>query len=110
MKPHNPTTGKTGDGPNQGEGDKASARQYNKHVREFMADGKVEDAANEAKVWVEREPEDATRAEQKARRGPQAGTRVSVDELLAKGKSVVDRIRPYVDRAADKVRARLNRK
>ena len=110
MKPHNPThNGPRDREPNQGEGDKVSARHYNRGAREFVADGKVDDAAHEAKVWVEREPADAARAEQKAARGPHHGVRVSVEELLDKGRSVVDRIRPYVERAADKVRNRIRK-
>jgi hypothetical protein len=109
MKPHNPIQNGTKD-PNQGEGDRISARHYNRAVREFKADGKVEDAAREAKVWVEREPEDAMRAEQQAKRGPHRGTRVSAAELVEKGRSVVDRIRPLVDRAANAIRSRLHRK
>lgn len=113
MKPHNPSqNGKRDDrDPNQGEGDRISARHYNRAVREFMADGKVDDAAREAKVWVEREPDDALRAEQQAKRGPRrGGVRVTADELVEKGRSIVDRIRPLVDRAASAVRSRLHRK
>lgn len=100
MKPNN----------NQGEGDKVSARHYNRDLREFIADGKVDEAAHEAKEWVEREPDDASRAEAKAARGPRTGgVRVSVQELVEKGRSIVDRVRPIVERAADKVRARFHK-
>lgn len=102
MKPHNPDS-------NQGEGDKISARRYNRQLRTFVAEGKVEDAARAAKAYLERDPEGAARAEQKARRGP-FGTRVSVDELVAKGRSIVERVRPMVSRAVSRVRARLGRK
>ena len=101
MKPYNPDQ-------NQGEGDRKSARRYNNDVRRFVADGKVEDAAQKAKEYVEREPGEAARAEAKAGRGP-GGTRASVDELIAKGRTVVDRIRPFVDRVAKRVRKRLHR-
>jgi len=100
MKPDNP-----GKDPNQGEGDKVSARHYNRDVREFVADGKVDEAARDAAVFVEREPEAAKRAEQKARRGPN-GSRVSVDDLVAKARNVVDRIKP----ALQSIRSRLSRK
>jgi hypothetical protein len=103
MKPHNPDQ-------NQGEGDRRSARLYNRDVRRFVADGKVEDAAREAKDFVERDPEAAAHAEAKARRGPQHGTRASVDDLIAKSRTIVDRIRPFVDRVAERVRRRLHRR
>ena len=94
---------------NQGEGDRRSARLYNRDVRRFVADGKVEDAAREAKDYVEHHPTEAARAEAKARRGPPRGPRVSVDELIAKGRTVVDRVRPLIDRVASRVRRGLQR-
>jgi hypothetical protein len=98
--------------PNQGEGDRVSARRYDRHVREFIAEGKVPDAANEARLFVERDPDDAERAEQAAKRGPKAraGRWASVDEIVAKGHSVIERVRPMVERAADKLRTRFGRK
>ena len=96
--------------PNQGEGNKLSARHYNRDLREFIAEGKVDEAAHEARLYVERDPDDAERAEEAAKRGPRSRKRVSVDELVAKGRSVVDRVRPYVERAADKLRSRFGRK
>jgi len=100
---------KTDKDPNQGEGDKVSARHYNREVREFIADGKVDDAAREAAHYVEAEPADAKRAERRAQKGPSA-TKVSIDELVAKGRTVIDRVRPMVGRVVDRVRSRLNRK
>ena len=97
-----------GAGPNQGEGDRISARRYNRSVREFVADGKVEEAARDAAFYVEAEPEDAKRAEKAARKG-QHRSRVSVDELVAKGRTAVERIRPIVDRIVGRVRSRLGR-
>ena len=94
--------------PNQGEGDRVSARRYNQDVRRFVDEGRVADAAREAKDAVERDPRGAARAEAKAQRGPR-GARVSVDELVAKGRTVVERVRPMVSRAAAKLRARLGR-
>jgi len=103
MKPHNPDQ-------NQGEGDRRAARLYNRDVRRFVADGKVDEAALEAKQFVERHPGAAARAEAKARRGPKPrGTRASVDELIAKSRTVVDRIGPIVKRAAARVRRRFQR-
>ena len=95
--------------PNQGEGDKASARRYNDHVSEFVAEGKVSDAASDARTYVERDPADAAKAEAKAKKGP-FGARVSVDEIVAKGHTVIERIRPTVNRVVGNLRARFGRK
>ncbi len=94
--------------PNQGEGDRLSARRYDRNVREFIDEGKVEDAATEAKQYVEREPAEALKAEQAAKHGP--GRRGSVDEILAKGQQVVERLRPVVTRAVGNLRARFGKK
>ena len=96
--------------PNQGEGDRISARRYDRHVREFVAEGKVPDAANEARLFVERDPDEAAKAEQQAKRGPRGGRWSSVDEIVAKGHSVVERVRPMVARAVGKLRTRFGRK
>jgi hypothetical protein len=96
--------------PNQGEGDRISARRYDKHVREFIGEGKVPDAADEARLFVEREPEDAAKAEAAGKHGPKATRWASVDELVTKGQSVVERVRPMVSRAVSRLRARLARK
>lgn len=101
---------KTSQDPNQGEGDKISARHYNRDLREFIAEGKVEDAAEEARRFVERDPAEAAAAEERAKRGPRRGKRVSVDELVAKGRTVVDRVRPFIARASQKLRSRFGRK
>ena len=101
MKTHNPDQ-------NQGEGDRRSARRYNNDVRSFVAEGKVDQAAREAKDYVEQNPGDAARAEAAARKGPR-GTRASVDELIAKGRTVIDRIRPLFERAAETLRRRFHR-
>ena len=56
----------------------------------FVPDAtKVDAAAKNAKDFVERDPAGAKQAERVAKRGP----RMSVDELVAKGQSVVDRVR-----------------
>ena len=96
--------------PNQGEGDKVSARRYDRHVREFIAEGKVPDAANDARLFVERDPDDAAKAEQQAKRGPTGSRFASVDQIVAKGHSVIERVRPYVQRAVGNLRARFERK
>ena len=95
--------------PNQGEGDRISARRYDRKAREFVADGKVPDAANEARLFVERDPAEADRAEEAAKRGPK-GRRASVDEIVAKGHSVIERVKPYVTRAVENLRTRFGRK
>jgi len=91
-------TMKTGKGRNPGEGDKVSARQHDREVREFIADGRVDEAA----FFVEPPP-----AEARARKNPHA-TKVSVDELVAKGRTLIERVRPFVDRVVDSVRSRLH--
>lgn len=99
MKPHDKE-------PNQGEGDKVSARHYNRRAEAFVADGKVESAARDAAQFVEAKPAEAARAEREAKRGP-SSTKVSADELIAMGRTVIDRVRPYVDRFVDRVKSRL---
>ncbi|HEY5944015.1 MAG TPA: hypothetical protein VIV40_00915 [Kofleriaceae bacterium] len=94
--------------PNQGEGDKVSARRYDKHVREFIAEGNVPDAANEARLFVERDPAEAAKAEAAAKRGPK-GRLISVDEIVAKGHSVIERVRPIVSRGVRNLRKRFGR-
>src|SRR5688572_23320649 len=98
MKNHNPTD------PIQGEGDKLSARHYNRQVREFIAEGKVDRAAEDARRFLETEPDAAKQAEERAKKGPR--TRVSVDELVAKGRTVFDRMRG----AASRIRSKFSRK
>lgn len=102
MKPRDPDR-------NQGEGNRDAARRYNRDLREFVSEGKVEPAARDAKDAVESDPKAAQRAERAAKRGPR-GTLTTVDELIAKGRTVVDRVRPAVARVAARMRARLSRK
>jgi hypothetical protein len=94
---------------NQGEGNKDAARHYNEQLRAFVEGGKVQPAARSAEAFVEQQPGEAQRAERKARRGPMA-TRVSLDELVARGRTAVDRVRPILERAVGKLRARFARK
>ena len=73
--------------------------------------GKVEPAApgaHDAEAYVERAPDDAARAGVRARRGPPP-TRVSLDELVAKGHTVLDRVESLVRRVAGRVGNRLGR-
>lgn len=95
--------------PNQGEGDRASARRYDNNVREFVAEGRVPDAARDARDYVDHEPEDASKAEATAKRGP-SGRWASVDEIVTKGHSVLERIKPAVERAVGSLRARFGKK
>jgi hypothetical protein len=78
---------------NQGEGDRESARRYNGDVRSYVAKGrdKVDEAATSAKVYVEQHGDEARQAEREAARGPHAWP--SVDELVARGKRWVERMR-----------------
>lgn len=92
MKPDKPTQDE-----NQGEGDRVSARRYDQNLREFIAHGKVEPSARQAEDYVERSPKDAARAERTAKRGPEP-TRVSLDELMAKGRTMIDRVRNLATR------------
>src|SRR5687767_5804482 len=96
--------------PNQGEGDRISARRYDRHVREFVAEGKVPDAADEARLYVERDPDDAAKAEERAKQGPKGKRFASVDQLVARGHTVIERVRPVVERAVGNLRARFGRK
>ena len=96
--------------PNQGEGDRISGRRYDKHVREFIAEGKVPDAANDARLFVEQDPDEAAKAERVARSRPSGGRWATVDEIVDKGHSVIDRVRPMVKRAVGNLRARFGRK
>jgi hypothetical protein len=81
--------------PNQGEGDRVSARRYDNNVREFVAEGKVDPAAHDARAYVDSEPSDAAKAEAAAKRGPRG---VTVDAVIAKGQSLLQRVRPMVAR------------
>jgi hypothetical protein len=109
MKPDKPIDDarKGGKEPNQGEGDRISARTYDRHVREFVAGGNVESAARAAGDYVERAPGDAARAEDRARKGP-APTKISIDELVAKGHTVIARVEKIVRRVAGRFGRRSN--
>jgi hypothetical protein len=110
MKPEDPTQRDS----NQGEGDRRSAHHYNEKLREFVDRGQVAPAAHDAKAYVERAPDDAARAERKAKRGPAAARSAhlwpTLDQLVGKARTYVDRARPIVVRALGKLRARYARK
>jgi hypothetical protein len=111
MKPEQPTWpgASPGRDPNQGEGDRVSARHYNEQVEEFVAEGKVDSSAREAERYVETQPDDAARAERSAKRGPHP-TKVTLDELIGMGRTMLERVRPYVERGVGRLRARFHRK
>jgi len=75
----------TNSGRNQGEGDRKSAHRYNRKLREFISQGNTERAPDEH------------------------GTKVSVDELVAKGRTVFDRMRPLVSRVVARARKRFHK-
>jgi hypothetical protein len=95
MKPEQPSSPRPTDGrdPDHGNGNGVSARH--EQLREFIAQHRVDSSARES--------------ERKARRGPRP-TWVSLDELVAMGRTVADRVRPYVERVVGRLRARLHRK
>jgi hypothetical protein len=51
---------------------------------------------------------DAERMRRRSRRSH--GTKVSLDELVQMGRTVVDRVRPYVERGVGRLRARFQNK
>jgi len=75
---------------NQGEGNREADRQYRNDVREFISKGKVGPAAKDAKDFVEAHPAEAKAAEERAKHGS------TVDELIAKGRSIVERVKHAV--------------
>lgn len=75
---------------NQGEGNRDADRQYRNDVREFISKGKVAGAAKDAKDFVDTHPAEAKAAEEKAKHAS------TVDELIAKGRSVVERVKNAV--------------
>jgi len=69
--------------PNQGEGDRIAARRYNRDLREFISEGRVEPAARQAELYVEAHPDEATRAERKAKHGPMGWLARTVESIRA---------------------------
>lgn len=87
--------------PNQGEGDRESDRRYREHLDDFISRGKVRRAAQGAERYVEKDPEGAARAERTARRGPHGYFHI-VEDILARGKSIYDRVKARVTAATRK--------
>ena len=104
MKPDKP-----GHDENQGEGDRVTARRGQRYVREFAPGGEVEPAAHGAEAHVGRAPDDAERSDLGARRGPRP-TKVSLDELVARGHTVLDRVESLVRRVAGRLGSRAGRR
>jgi len=78
------------DGPNQGEGDKVSARKYNDKAMAFVGENRVEQAAEQAKDFVEANPAQAKADEETAKAGP-SPIRHRIDELVMEGKAMLAR-------------------
>ena len=95
--------------PNQGEGDRISARRYDKRVRQFIDEGNVPDAADDARLLGERDRDAAAKEEAAGKRGPKSGRFASVDEIVAAGHSVIERVRPMVRRAVGNLRKRFGK-
>lgn len=80
---------------NQGEGNRAAARNYDKNAKKFVDDGKVEAAAKEAEAYVDANPEEAAKAEEVAKMGPDpVGNRL--DELKTEGKALLEKAKAKV--------------
>ncbi len=77
--------------PNQGEGDRDSARRYDNNVREFVAHGGVREAADKAKSYLTRHPTEAADADREAKQ--RGGTWTEPEKLVGKGRSLGDRVR-----------------
>lgn len=75
-------------GANQGEGDKASARKYNEKAMQFAGSNKVEQAAKEAKDFVDANPAEARADEEIAKAGP-SPIRTRINELVTEGKAML---------------------
>lgn len=68
---------------NQGEGDRISARKYNRDVRDFINEGKVDDAAKQARQFVDAQPDAAARAERQAKAGPKSWIERTIENVKA---------------------------
>jgi hypothetical protein len=74
-------------------------------LREFVAGGSIKPAAPRIEAYAGGSREAAPR---KARRGFR--TEISLDEMVARNRSLVDRVRPIVDRVMGRLRARFDHK
>ena len=87
--------------PNEGEGNRTDARRYDQDVRDFVATGKVAEAATDARAALDLDPTAAAEAEVVARRGPRLAGGTSIPRF-----TLVERMR----HAYDNLRARFNHK
>lgn len=76
--------------PNQGEGNRVAAEQYDEDARTFIAEGKVPQAAREARAALDADPAGAAKAERDAKHGPES--HLSLEDLVAKGRSAVEKV------------------
>jgi hypothetical protein len=101
MKPTDPTRD-----PNQGEGDRASAKRYDEHVREYVSEGTMDEDARDAAQWVAHQAREAARAERDGKRGPQPVRRLarptwlSMHGLVERGQRLLGRLRDAYHRVA----------
>jgi hypothetical protein len=105
MKPEDPRRRD----PKRADGNRISDVHDHRRVHEPDAGHKVGSSPRDAEPHVALPPRVIANAERRARRGRRS-TRVSIDELIAKGQSVIDRVRPAVERTVGKLRARFTRK
>lgn len=103
MKPDKPTQPDA----RHGEGEGVSVHLDCEQLREFIAGGPLGSVAHESGAYVGRQREAAPMA-RNAVRGSQ--TQISIDELVAKNRSIVERVRPMVRRAVGRLRVRFRRK
>ena len=90
------TDDRNDDDQNKGEGDRESARRYNAHVREFVAYGDVEHAAEDAREAVEgREGPSLRAAEKEGKRPLRTTMRERLEALVSRARVALTRIRRH---------------
>ncbi len=86
---------------NEGEGSRSADRAYQQGVQSFIAEDRVEPAAQQAKSYVEEHPTEAERDEMAGKAGPKPIAR-RVEELATEGKAMfqraVSRVRSVIDK------------
>ncbi len=87
-KNHRPAQKRTGK--NEGEGSRSADHSYTSGLQSFIAEDKVEPAAQEAKAFVEQHPTEAERDEMAGKAGPKPFVR-RIEELATEGKAMFDR-------------------
>jgi hypothetical protein len=104
MKPDKPTQR---DG-TIGEGDRVPIHHDYQQLREFVAGGQVSSVAREARSYVGQNREAVPGAVRRVPRGSQ--TQITLDEMIAKNRGILERVRPFVHRAVGRLRARFRQK